>query len=1232
MSIKLNKAEAQDIIGKYVEQVNSKDAKRLEIIANLLDENGEINIKVVEDEAYADTADPNASLRKSKKAIKDKAKEIGLTLIVKTDNNKKLWFEGDDLRTDKVFKQRETLSQQDSDIDNYAVPQKTELKYFVSYAHKNEVLAKKFITEFIDHSANRKKYNFTKWIDGDIIVGEGWNEQIQEALVACDFGLLLLSANYFTRPYILNKELPHFIRKDKDGNVIVLKSMFPVGLEKFDINADLKGLEEKQIYLFQKKPGADIKFFNECSGPNTGRFVIDCVKSLEAKLKFTLEKPDDFLQDKKSGKKIKVNDLEKMYAQKGHLEHCETDKDIDNYAAANKLSEANHSEQKVKASNLIDSWLQESSKSVFAVLGQFGMGKTFTLQKYTIKQLDILKEEKDNYYPFYFDLRKFEMNVLEKTGFTVWDIIASILGRNKTLEDKNPLTAADVENFWSTKNTLMIFDGLDEVLPHIADAKMDSHFMNELFKLVPKAKSKLNKDIGQQEKENSVKRKMILSCRTDYFSSISAQYSFFQNQNRENIKADNDYDACFLLPFDEKQILTYLGKTFPNKNKKNLYETLKKVHNLIELSSRPVLLDFISEIFDKIEVLQLRKGTVTTANLYDLIIDKSFQRDDGKHELSVTVKKLLLEEIAAYLWKRSTKKIAFDKLETFLGNVLASGNAEMKKIWQEKESENLYKDLRNASFLTRSNEKDFGFSHTSIQEYFLAKYIVSSIVENKWKNLELKNVSPETIDFVMDLVEVMDIDDLSDFNTHWKKAFDNEQQEKNRLLLAIYIKDFKSKHLLEKPTPFDLSNLDLSHINLSGKEAKYLDFSNAILKGANLRNGHLTFINFDNANLNKVDLRDSKLQNIDMYHTKMKKAIASGHWRKIKGVNIDIKDADLEYTQISRSTFPTINKSFKDAIIINQTDLPKIKTIENVAGHTSKLNCAVISPDGNFALSSSDDGTMKYWDLNTQKEIFSFNKHTDGVTSCAFSPDGNFALSASRDNTMKYWDLKTKKEIFSFEKHTDRVTSCAFSSDGNFALSTSSDGTMKYWDLNTKKEIFSFDKHTDWVNSCAFSPDGNFALSASEDGTMKYWDLNTQKEIFSFDKHTSRVNSCAFSPDGNFALSASVDGTMKYWDLNTKKEIFSFDKHTSFVNSCAFSSDGNFALSASYGGTMKYWDLNTKKEISFYHFENNGLAVIEDGRLLYHNENVWEALEWKVKDENGLVNFYPFDAFKIECS
>ena len=152
------------------------------------------------------------------------------------------------------------------------------VSFFISYARANQQLADLFIGLMNEQFGPAKRYRYELWRDSNIQVGEDWHQRIQDALKACDLGLLLVSLSFLQSQYIEQSELPQFVGRDS-------KPVIPVLLQTVDFaRHDLKGLERRQIFRLEDARFSSPKSFYDCTKQQRERFARQLYGKIEDRL------------------------------------------------------------------------------------------------------------------------------------------------------------------------------------------------------------------------------------------------------------------------------------------------------------------------------------------------------------------------------------------------------------------------------------------------------------------------------------------------------------------------------------------------------------------------------------------------------------------------------------------------------------------------------------------------------------------------------------------------------------------------------------------------------------------------------------------------------------------------------------------------------------------------------------------------------------------------------------
>lgn len=136
--------------------------------------------------------------------------------------------------------------------------------------------------------------------------------------------------------------------------------------------------------------------------------------------------------------------------------------------------------------------------------------------------------------------------------------------------------------------------------------------------------------------------------------------------------------------------------------------------------------------------------------------------------------------------------------------------------------------------------------------------------------------------------------------------------------------------------------------------------------------------------------------------------------------------------------------------------------LKTFSGHQSEVNAIKWDPTGTLLASCSDDYTAKIWSMKQDKYLHDLREHTKEIYTIRWSPTGpgtnnpNQPLvlaSASFDSTIKLWDVEQGRLLYSFNGHRDPVYSVAFSPNGEYMASGSMDRSMNIWSVKEGKIV-----------------------------------------------------------------------------------------------------------------------------------------------------------------------------------
>jgi len=289
---------------------------------------------------------------------------------------------------------------------------------------------------------------------------------------------------------------------------------------------------------------------------------------------------------------------------------------------------------------------------------------------------------------------------------------------------------------------------------------------------------------------------------------------------------------------------------------------------------------------------------------------------------------------------------------------------------------------------------------------------------------------------------------------------------------------------------------------------------------------------------------------------------------------------------------------------------------QTMQGHTDWLTGIAHLPCGRRIITSSEDGSLRLWDLESGVQIGN-DWRDDGKdlgVFIALSPNGKSVAIGNRDGKVRLWDVETKKVVAIWTGHDDGVRSLCWSVDGQRLVSGSHDGTIRVWDVESGDTVLGpIQTGHERVYAVIYSPDTTkIATGGHNENALKIWDAKTGNMLSTI-KHHSQVWSLAWTSDQKKLIAPSYP-SIRIFDTATWQQIAILEGHTGDVLSLSLFQNDRLLASGSYDGTARLWSLDTNLQVGpplQHKYIVWGTAISADGKQLVtgcadKNAYVWD--------------------------
>lgn len=324
----------------------------------------------------------------------------------------------------------------------------------------------------------------------------------------------------------------------------------------------------------------------------------------------------------------------------------------------------------------------------------------------------------------------------------------------------------------------------------------------------------------------------------------------------------------------------------------------------------------------------------------------------------------------------------------------------------------------------------------------------------------------------------------------------------------------------------------------------------------------------------------------------------------------------LSLPPVPSPRLPAVSRDGRFGVVAGQGPVVFIRDLTRGARHRQLPQPAVVSafalsPDSRQLVTAGVDRTLRWWSLDTGKQIGRPVRARGNVESLAFSGDGALLRVETPGWNHQLLQVSTRRWL----GRPLMLVGAQMSPDGQFIVGLKHQNGPSVFGPG-RRETSHLLEHAG-VRALAFSRDSRWLACGSEDGRLSLWDLRTFKLAGRPFPHEATIRHLVFSPDGRRLLSVSADGTACLWDRSNQRPIGGPLQHGRGVSYGTFSADGKRVATMAGSGEVRLWDGLTGAALSLPMYEEGEgqLQFTPDGRSLIVAMRDGSFHVWPIQEE-----------------